>query len=153
MSNELQQAHLTIRASVTDDRHVRLFARAHKVELGPGWSFDIAEPSATGAETLLGVLASDVMCVFARLAKQKRVIVDEMEATVSADLLDPLVHLGVIGASGEPRYENFVLRAYVGTSAAESTVRALWDESLARAPLYNTLRHAAQVRAELILTH
>ncbi len=103
----------------------------------------------TGAELLLGALASDVIGLFLEIAKRRRVVVDEVEATVKATLADPLVHLGVVGAEGEPRYESFSLRAYAGSSAANDVLQEIWAESLRRAPLANTLRRAATLDAIL----
>ena len=152
MPDTLRQASAAVRASVSPNEQVKVYARGQMTTLSKGWSFDIAEPAMTGAETLLGVLVSDVLGLFARLAKRSRVLVDEVEATASLVLVDPLVHLGVIGAEGQPRYETFVLRAYLGTSAPESTVRQLWEEALRRAPLYQTLHRAGLVEAHFQLT-
>jgi hypothetical protein len=41
------------------------------------------------------------------------------------------------------------LRAYAGTSAAESLLQTIWAEALRRAPLANTLRRAAVMEAVL----
>lgn len=103
----------------------------------------------TGAELLLGALASDVIGLFFDLAKRRRVAVDEVEATVKAELADPLVHLGVVGAEGEPRYENFSLRAWAGSAAPEAVLQEIWTDALRRAPLANTLRRAAGMEASL----
>lgn len=103
----------------------------------------------TGAELLLGALASDVIGLFLDLAKRRRVAVDEVEATVKAELADPLVHLRVVGAEGEPRYENFSLRAYAGSAAPEAVLQEIWTDALRRAPLANTLRRAAGMEATL----
>ncbi len=152
MPNTLRQASAAVRASVSPNEQVKVYARGQMTTLGKGWSFDIAEPAMTGAETLLGVLVSDVLGLFTRLARRARVSVDEVEATATVQLVDPLVHLGVIGSEGTPRYEAFILRAYLGTSASESTVRHLWEETLRRAPLYQTLHRAGLVKAHFQLT-
>lgn len=103
----------------------------------------------TGAEQLLGALAMDVIGLFIDLAKRRRVAVDEVEATAKAELADPLVLLGVVGAEGEPRYESFSLRAWAGSAAPEASLQELWAEALRRAPLANTLRRAASLDAVL----
>ena len=103
----------------------------------------------TGAELLLGALASDVIGLFFEIAKRQRVTVDEVEATVKAELADPLVHLGVVGADGEPRYESFSLRAYAGSAAPEVRLQEIWADALRRAPLANTLRRSASLECRL----
>jgi OsmC-like protein len=149
MSDSLQRASVGVRITAKEPGRVLVFARKCSAVVGKGWSFDIAEPEVTGAEMLLGALASDVITLFLTLAKKRRLAVDEVEATVRAELLEPLAHLGVQGAEGEPRYEAFSLRAFAGSSAPEAALQAVWAEALRRAPLVNTLRRCAQFEAVL----
>ena len=149
MSDWLQRAPVGVRVSSKRGEQVAVFARSQRTVLGRGWSFDIAEPEMTGAETLLGLLAADVIGLFLEIAKRRRVVVDEVEATVKAELADPLVLLGVVGAEGEPRYDSFTLRAFAGSAAPEAALREIWDEALSRSPLANTLRRAATLEATL----
>jgi hypothetical protein len=152
MSDTLHRALVSVRTTAKPGAETTVFARSSSTALHQSWSFDIAEPHLTGAETLLGLLANDVICLFLKLSRQARVTIDEIEATAKAHLLAPLVHLGVIGSEGEPRYEAFVLRAYIGTSATTAAVQALWDEALRRAPLLNTLRRSAEIDLSFQLT-
>ena len=149
MSDTLQRALVSVRASARQGERVTIYARSHKASLGKGWSFDVAEPELTGAELLLGALASDVIGLFLDLTARRRAVVDEIEATVKAELHDPLVYLGVVGAEGEPRYNSFSLCAWAGSSAGEPLLQQIWAEALRRAPLANTLRRAAAVDAVL----
>ena len=64
----------------------------------------------------------------------------------------PLALLGVVGSAGEPHYTAIRLRAYVGGSADPARLRETWDEALRRAPLYNTLRRATTVEAQMQVT-
>jgi hypothetical protein len=152
MSDSLHRALVSVRTTVKPGTETTIFARSASTSLGKSWSFDIAEPHLTGAETLAGLVANDVLSLFMTLAKKARVTIDEVEATTKLQLLEPLAHLGVIGSSGEPRYDCFQVRAFIGTSASQSTVQALWDETLRRAPLINTLRHSAQLDLSFQLT-
>ena len=149
MTDPLQRAPVGVRVSMKQGERAAVFARSHRGVLGKGWSFDIAEPEMTGAEQLLGALAADVIGIFLDLARRRRIPVDEVEATVRAELLDSLALLGVIGAGGEPRYAGFSLRAWAGSAAPEPVLQELWSEALRRAPLANTLRRAASLDAVL----
>ena len=149
MTDPLQRAPVGVRVSVKHGEQAAVFARSHRSVMGRGWSFDIAEPEMTGAEHLLGALEADVIGLFLDLARRRRIPVDEVEATVKAELADPLALLGVIGAEGEPRYGAFSLRAWAGSSAPEPALQELWSEALRRAPLANTLRRAAPLEAIL----
>jgi hypothetical protein len=149
MTEPHERALVSVRASVKPGGGTKIFARSLGATLGKSWSFDIAEPALTGAETLLGILASDVVGTFLNIASRRRVVVDEVEATVKAELSGTLALLGVIGAAGEPHYSSFSLRAFAGSSAKEATLQEIWAEALHRAPLANTLRRSASFEAVL----
>ncbi len=152
MNDSLDRALVSVRITAEPGGSVSLYARKEKAVIGRGWSFDIAEPRLSGAEVFLGALASDVVGLFARIAADRRLAVDEIEAKLSAELSAPLALLGVVGSSGEPRYESIRLRAYVGGSADPARLREAWDDALRRAPLYNTLRRATTVEARMQMT-
>lgn len=151
MSDSLQRAPVGVRITAKDPGRISVFARAHGIVVGKGWSFDLAEPELTGAEALLGALAADVVGLFLTLAGKRRLAVDEVEAAVRAELIDPLVHLGVQGAEGEPRYGAFSIRAFAGSAAPAEELQAVWAEALRRAPLANTLRRAGELEATLVV--
>ncbi|HQZ29713.1 MAG: OsmC family protein [Verrucomicrobiales bacterium] len=145
MDDLLQRALVNVRVTAELSGGVTIYARTHQLGIGKGWSFDIAEGQITGAETMLGVLASDILGIFVRLARERRLPVDEVEARLTAQLAAPLALLGVVGASGEPYYERVQMRAYVGSGVSPDRIREVWDEALKRAPFYNTLRRGTEV--------
>lgn len=152
MTDSLDRALVSVRITAEPGGDVSLYARKEKAVIGRGWSFDIAEPRLSGAEVFLGALASDVVGLFARIAAQRRLGIDEIEAKLSAELAAPLALLGVVGSGGEPHYQAIRLRAYVGGSADTAKLVEAWEEALRRAPLYNTLRRATVVEARMQVT-
>lgn len=152
MTDSLDRALVSVRITAEAGGGISLYARKEKAVIGRGWSFDLAEPRLSGAEVFLGALASDVVGLFARIAAQRRLGVDEIEAKLSAELAAPLALLGVVGSSGEPHYQTIRLRAFVGGSAEPARLEEAWDETLRRAPLYNTLRRATTVDARMQVT-
>jgi hypothetical protein len=129
-----------------------VFARAHKIEIGKPWSFDDAEPDLTGAEQLLGILASDVTGLFVSICQQRGLIVDGVEATVKAELANTLRYLGVIGAAGTPAYETFQLRVHVESPTAPEALGDAWNEAIERAPFLNVLKRGAEVDVSMQVT-
>jgi OsmC-like protein len=152
MTDSPHRALVSVRVSSKSDESVAFFARSQQGVVGKGWSFDIAEPQLTGAEHLLAALAADALGLFRRVCRQRRLGIDQLEATVQAEMADPLVHLGVIGTTGEPRYTTFSLRAFVESPAPAAELRGAWTEALSRSPLLNTLRRSAEVTCELIFS-
>ncbi|MBP7949650.1 MAG: hypothetical protein KA004_08340 [Verrucomicrobiales bacterium] len=152
MADSLQRALVSVRASGKMGSPLAVFARTHKTCVGKGWSFDIQEPALTGAEQLLGILAADVLGLFLEIAARRRLQVDETEATLRAELVGALSHLGVVGAAGVPHYDCFVIKAFVGSPASRADLQAAWEEAQRRAPLLHTLRRAARVELSLQFT-
>ena len=153
MADLRQRTLVSVRANLDPPgANTKVFARSHRFEIGKPFSFDIAEPSVTGSETLLGLLASDVLGLFASIANTRRLTIDRAEATVRAELAESLRYLGVIGSTGEPAYEHFQVRVYIDSPASSGSLNDAWNEAVARAPLLNTLRRATSVDVTMQLT-
>lgn len=150
MADLRQRTLVSVRATTeSSSTSTKVFARKHCAELGASFSFDNAEPSMTGAETLLGLLANDVLDQFATVSRKRRLVVDRLEATVSAELCDSLRLLGVIGASGTPRYDSFNIRVYIDSGDDSKELKNAWDEAILRAPLLNTLKQSSEVHIDM----
>lgn len=152
MTDPLNRALVSARATLSRDQGLKLYARALEAGLGVPLSFDRNEPRLTGVEYLLGAVASDVLGGFLRLAKRRRLPVDDLEAVLKADVGNTLAWLEVVGAAGSPRIEGIAISVYASSSEPEERVRQLWDEALARAPIVNTLRASLPVQINLQLT-
>ena len=120
--------------------------------MGVPMSFDIQEPKLTGVEHLLGALASDLLGDFRRLAHRRRVVVDELEAVLKAEVTETLAYLGVVGGTGTPRISSISVKVYAGTGTPEPEVRALLEHALTLAPIVNTLRSATTLDIEFTVT-
>jgi hypothetical protein len=131
---------VSARATVRDGENVTFYARTHQVEVGVPLSFDVKEPRLTAVEQFVAALSADVLGGFARLASRERLRVDEIEASVQAEIADPLAYLGVVGEPGHPRLARLSVRAFLGTSEPPERVQPVWEKALERAPLVNTVR-------------
>lgn len=149
MADSRQRTLVSVRASLEKDSHTRVFARSHQAEFGAAFSFDREEPTLTGAENILGLLGAEVLGLFQYLAKQRRLSVDRVEATVQLHMDNSLRFLGVIGAEGSPSFDHFRLKAFVDSLEPIELLNEIWNEALARAPLYNTLGKAASVEVDM----
>lgn len=131
------------------ERGVTSYARTHSFSIGKPISFDIAEPEPTGAEYFLGALASDLLGLLRSIAKRRRIVIDDAEANIQAELVGTLAYLGVIGANGEPHFSRISISIYVGSSGSEDELQEIWREAVSLAPLFNTLRRAIPVDVSL----
>jgi hypothetical protein len=102
-------------------------------------------------EYLLGALSGDLVASLGALAARRGVEVDAVEMRMTGFLHNPLVVLGVVGEQGRAGLERIDGTIYVSTDEDEGRVRDLWNEVLARSPLFDTLSRAVPLRIELKL--
>jgi len=152
MTDPLNRALVSARATSPSPKGLTFYARSLEGRVGVPLSFDVQEPSLTGVECLLGAVASDVLLGFRRLARLRRVPLDELEATLKAEVVNTLSYLGVVGESGPPHIESLDVKVYAGSSAPEERVRGVWDEALVLAPILNTLRAGTRVTIDLTVS-
>ena len=139
-----------VRADGRNDFHVH--ARNHSWRVSEALSFDIKSVQPCALEQLLGALASDLLATLQAFAKRRRIVIDALEAQLSCELNNALMHLGVIGEKGSPRISTIDGAIYISTDAPEDEVQDLWAECKLRSPLYETLRHAVVLRLRLCQT-
>ena len=116
--------------------------RRHRFEVGPPLSFDRDEPRTTALEYVLGALGADLVGCLERAARRRRVEIDSIEATVQAELANPLTFLRVVGEEGDPSIRRVRVRVYATTGAAAADVDAAWREALETSPLASTFRRS-----------
>jgi uncharacterized OsmC-like protein len=129
----------TSRVSWTGEGGATAYARNHAFTVGGQASFREADAHPDAVEYLLGALAGDLISGFASHAARRGVEVDAMEASISGRLDNPLVFLGVVGESGHPGFQTISCTLYVSADADEKDLEEIWETTLARSPLANTL--------------
>ena len=100
-------------------------------------------------EALIGAAGSDILSTFQRIARERRITLDELEATAQGDLHNALTYLGVIGEEGDPSLKTLTIKVYASTGAPEAEVRTAWAAALARSPLATTLGRCVDLRLDL----
>ena len=152
MTDPLQRALVSARATFSGHQGLKLYARSLEAALGVPLSFDPKEPRMTGVEYLLAAVASDLVAGFQRLAKRRRLPIDDIEARLQAEVEDALAWLEVVGEPGFPRIGRIAVSVYVSSRAPQDQVRGLWKEALSRAPIVNGLRGAIPFQIDLQIT-
>ena len=129
----------TSRVSWTGEGWATAYTRNHAFTVNGQASFREADAHPDAVEYLLGALGGDLISGFASQATRRGVEVDAMEASISGRLNNPLVLLGVVGESGHPGFETISCTLYVSADADEKILKEIWQTTLARSPLVNTL--------------
>ena len=129
----------TARVRADASRTLTVHARNHAFPVGDPLSFRPTDDHPSALELLLGAFAADLTATFRSLAIRKRLPPDALEFSATCTLNNPLIHVGVIGEAGHPGIERIEGTLYVSSDADEADLVALWEETLIRSPLYNTL--------------
>ena len=139
----------TARVRGTGENKATAYARSQVFAVYGQASFKEVDPHPTAVEYLLGALGGDLITGFAAHAARRGIAVDALEASISGRLNNPLVFLGVVGETGHPGFEAISGTLYVSTDSGEPVLREVWQETLARSPLVNTLQRCVTLSLEL----
>jgi uncharacterized OsmC-like protein len=129
----------TVRLRWDGDQATTVYARTNAFTVGPPASFTASDPHPSAVEILLGALGADLTNGFQMQAARAGITVDAMELSLSGRLDNALVFLGVIGEEGTPGFRQISGTLYVSADADEAQLQAIWQTTLARSPVYNTL--------------
>ena len=135
----------TARVRADASRTCTVHARNHAFAIGDPLSFRPTDALPSAIEMMLGAFAADLTATFRALAARQRLPLDALEFSATCILNNPLVHVGVIGETGHPGIERIEGTLYVSSDAEASELAALWETTLARSPLYNTLCHCVEL--------
>lgn len=142
----------TVRVRADAQRAVTAHARNHAFPIGDPLSFRPVDALPSTLELMLSALAADLVGTFRNLALKQRIAVDALECALTCTLNNPLIHVGVIGEEGHPGIERIEGALYVAADAETDTLHELWEETLRRSPLYQTLQSAAELSLRLLVT-
>jgi uncharacterized OsmC-like protein len=153
LSGSLERFEWTVRVGTSGKDRATAFARKHRFEVGPAVQFDADYERVTALEYVLGAVGADLAVGLDRLARQRRVPIDGVEAVVKAELDDPAAALGVVGAEGHPGLGRLSVKLFVSTLEDEAKVRAVFDEVVRRSPLARTLGGAVPFELAIKMTY
>lgn len=142
----------TVRVRADMQRAITVHARNHAFPAGESLSFRPTDEHPSALELMLGAIAADLVSTFRTLARKRRIPLDALEFSASCTLHNPLVPLGVLGEEGNPGIARIEGALYVSADAEEEMLQALWEETLQRSPLYNTLCGTVEMALRLRVT-
>ncbi len=139
----------TSRVGWVGEGRATVYTRNHAFTVGGQASFREADAHPDAVEYLLGSLGGDLISGFVSHAARRGVEVDAMEASIFGRLNNPLVYLGVVGETGHPGFETISCTLYVSADADTATLEEIWQTTLARSPLVNTLNRCVSLTLNL----
>lgn len=138
-----------LRSTHTGNQEATVYARNFSWKLGQPASFEEKDALPSALEAALGALLGDLINGFASRCLQRGYMVDELEGHLRATLHQVLAHLGL--GKGDPSVKQIFLSAFITSPNSGDDLRAAWEETLQRSPLYQTLIKACQIETRLVI--
>lgn len=150
LSGDLEQARAyawKVRARWTGGMRAKVFARNHSWSTGQPASFDTEDAAPSAIEQLLGAVASCLAVGFQWRASKEGIAIDDLEVTLSARADNILTFLGVED-DGSPALEQVEGKFFVRSDGDEKRLVELWEETMRRSPVTQTLLREVPVSVE-----
>lgn len=138
-----------VRTRHTGNQEATVYARRFSWKLGQPASFEEKDAHPCALEAALGALLSDLLNGFASRCRQQGKTVDELEGNLRASLHNVLAHVGL--EDGDPSLQSIHLSAFITSPDPGEELRAVWADTLARSPLYQTFAKACTVETRLAI--
>jgi uncharacterized OsmC-like protein len=132
----------------TEGMQAKAFIRNHAFSVGQPASFDTQDAAPSAVEYLLAAVGGCLTVGFQWRASQRGIEVRNLEVSVQAQADNILVFLG-LEEQGHPGLQRIEGRLYVDAEAEEEVLRELWEETLRRSPVTQSLLRQVPVRIEI----
>lgn len=138
-----------LRARATGHLKSTIYARNFSFDVGQAASFEEKDAYPSALEYLFGALAGSLTTGFASECARANLEVDDIEVSLSGSLSNVLAHLGL--EEGDPSVKMVEIKCFASSFDDEEQVRAAWQRTLERSPLYTTLVRAVDLQAKLVI--
>jgi len=122
----------------TGGMQAKAFIRNHAFPVGQPASFDTQDPAPSAVEYLLAAIAGCLAVGFQWRASQRGIPIQNLEISLKARSDNILVFLG-LEDQGHPGLQRIEGTLYVEADAEEEALQALWEETLLRSPVTQTV--------------
>lgn len=126
----------------------KVYCRNHAWEVGQPASFDVQDAAPSAVEYVLGALGACLAMGFQIHASRRGVQVDELEISLSGQIDNIFVFLGV-DENGHSGFREITGTLYVRADADEGLLQEIWQQTLAASPVMNTLTRQVNVEVAM----
>lgn len=147
----MDDAFTTLRVTASDPGVALVGVRRQQFAVGPPIEFDRAAPRIAALEYALGAAGAEIVNGARVFASRRRIVIDAIEAVVTADLENGLAYLEVIGEAERTTIQRLHIKVFI-SCPDQAAVRDMFQHMLDRLPLTTTLRVATRLTSELVFT-
>ncbi|OEU63735.1 MAG: hypothetical protein BBJ57_04605 [Desulfobacterales bacterium PC51MH44] len=137
------------RARSTGHLKSTIYARNFSFDVGQPASFEEKDKYPSAVEYLLGALAGALTSGFASECAKENLEIEDIEISITGRLKNVLVHMGL--EEGDPSFETIELKCFASTLDDERKVRDVWNRTVARSPITETLSKAMDLTIKFVI--
>lgn len=130
----------------------KVHSRNHTFVVGKPADFSSKVDAPSAIDYLLGALASDLSVGFKVQASRRSIEIDQLEVSLKAGLENVLFHLE-LEDEGSPRIQEMKGTFYVSSPQSEETLEKLWENTLQRSPIYQTLKQTIKIDIQFSIVY
>lgn len=134
-----QQYVWRVRVQYRSQAPARVYGRNLQWEVGQPASFAEEVDAPSAVDQLVSAVTGDILMGFSQVAAERHIVIDDMEMVGGARLENILTHLG-LDTQGVPRVASVDGVLYVSSPATRTALEEVWQMTLKRSPLVQTLR-------------
>lgn len=134
-----------VRVQGEKDLKAKVFARNHHFNSGQPADFSAHVDAPSAIDYFMASLASCLTVGFKAHASRRNVVVDQIELSLKGSIENILSHME-IEETGSPSIQQISGTCYVSSAADEELLKEIWQITLKKSPIYQTLKKAVEIK-------
>jgi len=137
------------RARTRSTGHLKstVYCRNFSFDVGQAASFEEKDKHPSAIEYMIGALSASLSTAFSTESAKAGLEIDDVEITIRCRLENILVHLGL--DEGETSISGIDIKCFITSNEDSQKIKAVWEETLNRAPVYTTLKKAVPINIKV----
>lgn len=142
----------SVRVQGGDDLSAKVHSRNHTFLVGQPADFSPKVNAPSAIDYLLGSLASCLIVGFKGQASRRNFEIDHIEVSLKAGLENVLFHME-LEDEGSPKIQQIRGTFYVSAPVAEEALEELWENTLLRSPIFQTLNQGITINIQFSIVY
>jgi TusA-related sulfurtransferase/uncharacterized OsmC-like protein len=138
----------TVRVQGEKDLSAKVHARNHTFIVGQPADFAAKVNAPSAIDYFISSLATCIVVGFKAQASRRNVEIDHLEVSLKGGLENVLYHLE-LEEEGSPKVNRITGTFYVSSPDDEDILNEIWDNTLIRSPIYQTLKDTMKIDIKL----
>lgn len=136
---------VNFRGTSSDLSSVKIYTNKNSFQIEKLISFDSESKPISSLEYFAGSVLSSILLTFLEQSKKRGPIIEEIEGVLNLSLENPLSLIGVKGYDEEPFISKMVVTVFLYVDLEDKAFDDFCLSTLAKSPIYNTLKRSMEL--------